>query len=120
MLYPTPERCAALLVALLLTLGLSACGPVESLVVLNQANLNFEAAQRSEAGRYSPYEYVSARERIHKAREEMNYSDFEVAIDLALEARKMAAQAREKALTHPERTTLPPAGGIQDPTDRLD
>lgn len=87
------------------------CGPVESLVVINQANLAIEAAEQSEASRYAPYEYYSAKELIHKAREEMNYSDFEVAVDLAIEARERANKAREKAITHPERTTIPPAGG---------
>ena len=108
--------------ALILTASLVAggCGPVVSLVVINQANLSLEAAERSEAGRYSPYEYVSARECIHKAREKMNYSDYEVAIDLALEAQKLATAAREKAITHPQRTTIPAAGSVADPTDRLD
>ncbi len=111
----------ALAVAVLGSLWVAGCGPVESLVVINQANLAIEAAERSEAARYAPYEYYSAVELVHKAREEMNYSDFEVAVDLALDAKKLASKAREKAITHPERTTLPPADGTAPAAnDRID
>ncbi len=95
------------------------CGPVESLVVINQAKLAIEAAERSEAAHYAPYEYYKARELVHKAREEMNYSDFEVAIDLAVDAKKLATKAREIAITHPDRTDIPPASGGQD-SDQID
>ena len=106
---------------LLSSLLLGGCGPVESLVVINQAHLAIEAAERSEAARYAPYEYYSSRELVHKAREEMNYSDYEVAIDLALDAKKMATTAREKAITHPERTRIPPTGGASPGVgERLD
>jgi len=116
-----PKNVAVLVLATLALAWLVGCGPVESLVVINQAHLNIEAAERSEAARYAPYEYFSATERMHKAREEMNYSDYEVAIDLALEAKSLAALAREKAVTHPDRTIIPPAGSRSpSDADRLD
>lgn len=111
MVHHTSRLFLLLAMTLLASAGIGACGPVESLVVINQANLAIEAAEQSEASRYAPYEYYSAKELIHKAREEMHYSDFEVAVDLAIEARDRANKAREKAITHPERTTIPPAGG---------
>lgn len=120
MLQKIPKIVASVVVAAL-AMAWVGCGPVESLVVINQASLNIEAAQRYDAERFAPYEYYSATERMHKAREEMNYSDFEVAIDLALEAKKFAEQAREKAITHPDRATPLPAGmSTPDPSDRMD
>jgi hypothetical protein len=46
----------------------------------------------------APYEYYSAIEYIHKAREEVGYSDYEPAIEYAREARTMARKARDIAL----------------------
>lgn len=46
----------------------------------------------------APYEYYSAIEYRQKAREEVSYSDYDVAIEYARESRKMAEKARDIAL----------------------
>ncbi|MFO8072335.1 MAG: DUF4398 domain-containing protein [Polyangia bacterium] len=46
----------------------------------------------------APYEYYSALEYLHKAREEVGYSDYEAAIEYAREARKMGRKARDISL----------------------
>ncbi|MCK9461808.1 MAG: DUF4398 domain-containing protein [Proteobacteria bacterium] len=48
----------------------------------------------------APYEYYSAVEFLHKAREEVGYSDYEAAIEYAREARSFARSAREIALRY--------------------
>jgi hypothetical protein len=46
----------------------------------------------------APFEYYSAIEYQHKAREEVGYSDYEAAIRFAREARKFARTARDISL----------------------
>ncbi len=46
----------------------------------------------------APYEYFSALEYLHKAREEVGYSDYEAAVEFAREARILARKARDIAL----------------------
>lgn len=46
----------------------------------------------------APYEYYSAVEYLHKAREEVGTSDYEAAIEYAREARIFAKKARDIAL----------------------
>ena len=46
----------------------------------------------------APYEYYSAVELIHKAREEVGYSDYEAAVEYAREARTFAQKARDIAI----------------------
>ncbi len=48
----------------------------------------------------APYEYYSALEYLHKAREEVGYSEYESAVDYAREARSFAKSAREHALRY--------------------
>ena len=46
----------------------------------------------------APFEYYSALEYLHKAREEVGYSDYEAAIVFARQARKHARTARDISL----------------------
>ena len=46
----------------------------------------------------APYEYYAAQEYLHKAREEVGYSDYEPAVEYAREARIFARKARDIAL----------------------
>lgn len=57
----------------------------------------------SDAGRFAQFEYTAAQEYLHKASEEMNYSEHSAAIDLAQIAATYAERARAKALGHPDR-----------------
>ena len=92
-----------------------ACGPVESLVVIGDAKVAIEAARVSDAARFAPFEYRASVEYLHKAREEMNYSDYQAAIELGEISLKYAEGARMRALEHPQRVkpgvTPPPRPG---------
>ena len=69
------------------------------------------AARTAQADKYAPYEWTSANLYIHKAREEVGYSDFEQAVDFAQKAAKFATQARDAAMKAVRRddvgTTVP-------------
>ena len=88
-----------------LTLG---CGPITSMGVIKDARTAITSAKIAGAEKGAPYEYFSAVEHLHKAREEQGYSDYQAAIDLAQKAIKFADTARAKAS----------AGG--DPLQRID
>ena len=45
----------------------------------------------------APYEYYSAVEYLHKAREEVGYSDYEAAVEYARKARELAREAAKIA-----------------------
>jgi len=96
-----------------------ACGPVESLVVIGDAKVAIEAARVADAERYAPFEYRASVEYHHKAREEMYYSDYQTAIELAEISLKYAEGARMRALEHPRRhqptVTPPPRPGRKGP-----
>ncbi len=84
---------------LLVLLGaLAACGPVQSTAYLLDADVALEAAHTADAEMYAPYEYTAARLYLQKAREEVGYSDYEVALDFAKKASKFANEAKKKSL----------------------
>lgn len=86
----------------LIALGaLSACGPVSSTVELNDAEAALERARIAEAHTKAPFEYYSAKEFLHKAKEEWGYSDFEASKDYAAEAKRNADAALLKAKEDP-------------------
>jgi hypothetical protein len=94
-----------LAVATFLALG---CGPITSAGVIKDARFVVSKAEKAGAETGAPYEYFGAVERLHKAREEQGYSDYQAAIDLAKEAIKLAETALAKTA----------AGG--DPLQRID
>jgi hypothetical protein len=99
------------LAPLLLLLGsgaLLACGPVQSTALLLDADVALESARTANAEHYAPYEFTAARLYLLKAREEVGYSDFEVALDFAKKASTYAHQARQKALTAADNELAPP------------
>src|SRR4051794_32745451 len=97
------------LVALLVVTGtLCACGPIQSTAYLLDADVALEAARTARAEQYSPYEFTAAKLYLLKAREEVGYSDFEVAVDFAKKARKFANEAREKSLSAAANENTPP------------
>ncbi len=87
---------------------LSACGPVQSTITINEAEVAFEKATLTEANVKAPYEFYSAQEYLHKAKEEWGYSDFEAALDYADLARKFSEEAVKKAKGKP--SNVAPAG----------
>lgn len=76
----------------------SACGPVQSTAYLLDAEVQIEAARTAQADKLAPYEWTLANLYIHKAREEVGYSDFEVAVDFARKASLNANKARQIAM----------------------
>ncbi len=98
-------RQTVLLAALGLSLG---CGPIQSTALLLDADVALDSARTANAERLAPYEYTAARLYLLKAREEVGYSDFDVAVDFARKAAKFAREAREKALASAEQESLSP------------
>lgn len=82
------------------------CGPVEYLnQVSGKASGAVAAAKRENAERFAPYEYTTAVEYLHKAREEGGYAEYQNAIAYGRHAEEMAirarALAREKSAARP-------------------
>lgn len=88
--------------------AVSACGPVQSTAYLLDADVALEAARTAGAEKNAPYEFTAARLYLTKAREEVGYSDFEVAVDFAKKASRFANEAREKALAAANDEMAPP------------
>jgi len=84
-------------------LGVTGCGPISATHAIAEATVAVEAASGVEAKRYAAYEFTLAYEYLRKAREEEGYADYQAAIDFAQSARKFAEDAKERALSHPER-----------------
>lgn len=75
------------------------CGPVEYInQVGNRAASAVSAAKLASAERYAPYEYTSAQEYLHKAREEAGHAQYEDAIDYGHKAEDFANRARAIAI----------------------
>ncbi|MSP73757.1 MAG: hypothetical protein EXR76_16620 [Myxococcales bacterium] len=90
-----------------MAVGLAACGPISSTLVLNDTATAIEGAGAVGAEKWARFEYVSAVEYYRKAREEEAYSDFQAALDMAREAQKFAELSRLRALSNPKRGALP-------------
>jgi len=84
----------------LIVLGfLAGCGPVQYLGTVTQTASSAVAAARSaNAEKYAPYEYTSAVEYLHKAREEEGYADHEAAVKFGRLATQFASKAKEIAI----------------------
>jgi len=77
------------------------CGPVGATQRIHQAEMAMERARVADAQERAPYEYTSAKEFLHKAKEEWGYSDFQAAKDYATEAKRSADAALLKAKEDP-------------------
>jgi hypothetical protein len=96
------------LVAVSLGLLGSACGPMQSTAYLLDADVQIQSAKTAGADKVAPYEWTAANLYLHKAREEVGYSDYGVAVDFAQKASKYANEARAKAMAL-KRDEAPPA-----------
>jgi hypothetical protein len=83
------------------------CGPTQSTAIIMDAEVQLEAATTADAEKLAPYEWTGALAYLHKAREEQGYSDYEVAIDFAEKARKLAREAKSKAMAAKSEGALP-------------
>jgi hypothetical protein len=86
------------MLALAFSLGISACGPVESTHFILQADSAIEGAKIADGEKRSPYEYTAAEQYLHKAREKWGTSDFEYSVDYARKAKTLAEKAKERSL----------------------
>lgn len=113
-----PPRPAPLFLFILLCIALSgaACGPVEYInQVTRRASQQLAAARESGAEKNAPYEYTSALEYLHKAREEAGYADYQAAIRFGRRAEEMAYKARQIAMKLSEQSE-----GTDDTTHAAD
>jgi hypothetical protein len=90
------KRLTVLLVAAVSVLA--ACGPVKSTANLLDAEVQIQAARTAGAEKLAPYEWTAANLYLHKAREEVGYSDYQAGVDFAVKASRFANEAREKAM----------------------
>lgn len=101
-------RVAALALGLAMAVG--ACGPIQYIAqVPRGAAVDLEAAKAANADKYAPYEYTSAVEYLHKAREEEGYADHQAAVHFGKIAQDMAQKARQIALAQAASGTPPPS-----------
>ena len=85
--------------ALLILLGaVSGCGPVQSTAYLLDAEVQIEAARTAGADKLAPFEWTASNLYIHKAREEVGYSNYETGVEFAQKASRFAREARSKAM----------------------
>ncbi|HJZ85825.1 MAG TPA: hypothetical protein VKN99_11675 [Polyangia bacterium] len=79
--------------------------------VTRKAAYAVEAARAVGADKLAPYEYTSAVEYLHKAREEASYAQFQFAIAFGHKSEDMAEKARLLALERArEQPAAPPTG----------
>ncbi|WP_257455427.1 DUF4398 domain-containing protein [Archangium lipolyticum] len=89
--------------------ALAGCGPVRSTSHLLDAEVQIQAARTAGAEKLAPYEWTAANLYIHKAREEVSYSDYQAGVDFAEKAARFAAEARQRAMANANGEELPPS-----------
>jgi len=113
---------------LALSLTLAACGPTQSTIRINEAEVALEKATLVDAQAKAPYEYFNASEHLHKAKEEWGFSDFEAAINYAELSKEFAEKATIKAKggdidlkkATPKKGSVPGVTGTDADADELD
>ena len=75
------------------------CGPVNYIAEVSlRASRSVETARGAGADKYAPYEFTSAVEYLHKAKEEAGSADFQASVHFGQKAIDMAEKARKIAL----------------------
>jgi hypothetical protein len=77
--------------------------------VTRKATTAVEAARAAQAERWAPYEFTSAVEYLHKAREEASYAQYQTAIDYGRKAEENAEKARLLSLQRAREPGADPA-----------
>lgn len=81
----------------LIAVGVLACGPIRSTSHLLDASADIEMARASGAEKYAPYEWTAANLYLHKAREMVGRSEYELALAFSERATKFAKEAKTNA-----------------------
>jgi Domain of unknown function (DUF4398) len=110
------RRLALLTVLGAILAGASGCGPIISSYLIVSAEADLDGAVAAESEKYAVYETTSAKEFLHKAKEEQGYADFGPAIDYAYKAQDMAQKARQRA-DDEKRQLEQPGAAWEAPTD---
>ncbi len=89
--------------ALLIAVAAAGCGPIEYIsTVTFDASKAVQEAKASRAAELAPYEYTSAVEYLHKAREVGGYARYHEAVEFGKKARDFGHEAvklaRERAV----------------------
>ncbi|MEO1271794.1 MAG: DUF4398 domain-containing protein [Myxococcota bacterium] len=77
--------------------ALIGCGPTQSTILINESEVALEKATLVDAEDKAPFEYYSASQYLHKAKEEWGYSNFEKSAEFAILAKKFSEEALRKA-----------------------
>jgi hypothetical protein len=94
--------------ATLIAVGvLAACGPIRSSSHLLDADVQIEVARAAGAEKYAPYEWTAANLYLHKARELVGRSEYEVALGFSEKATKFAQEARTNAIAAAKAASSP-------------
>jgi hypothetical protein len=99
--------------------SLLACGPIDYLnTVTRKATRAVAEAKTADAEKLAPYEYWSAIEYLHMAREKAAYADYQIAIDYGERSEKMGKEARRIASEkHQAGPTVTTPSGDESPPD---
>ena len=73
---------------------MSGCGPVQSTMEINKAEVEIRMAHRVQASKKAPYEFYKAKAYLYKAKDERAYSDFKEASVFAKKAVELARKAK--------------------------
>jgi Domain of unknown function (DUF4398) len=111
------RRLALLSVLGALLMGASRCGPIISSYLIVSAEADLDGALADESEKYAVYETTSAKQFLHKAKEEQGYADFGPAIDYAYKAQDMAQKARQRADDEKKRQLDQPGAAWEAPTE---
>lgn len=104
------------------------CGPVQYIGTVTQsAATEVAAAKAANADKYAPYEYTSAVENLHKAREEEGYADHQAAVRFGKLAAEQAKKAKQIALenagkpapVNPAESPPPEGGDTENPIEMV-
>ena len=88
-------KAAALLVGAVF--GVS-CGPIQATAIQFDTEIMLEAARTAQAEKLAPYEWTAAKLYLAKSKEEVGFSEYEIAFGYGKKALDFATHARDVAM----------------------
>jgi len=83
-----------ILIVISLSFLMFGCGPIQSTLEINKAEVEIRMAYRVQAHKKAPYEFYKAKAYLFKAKDERAYSDFKEAAVFAKKAVELAKKAK--------------------------